>query len=512
MPVPLIERAHRFLSRRAIIAPEGTLTYRELVEQSQRVATNLLHDTNDLNDARIIFLVPAGRDYVVSLWGIWRAGATAVPLSLTETTREITYKVTDTNPTALIAHPDYMETLLPLAQEAGIPIHCTTDLLEGDLGSLPEIDPSRNAMILYTSGTTSDPKGVVTTHSNIESQITTLVQAWEWGPDDHILDHLPLHHVHGIINAMACALWVGATCELLPRFDAQNVWNRIADRDLTLYMAVPTVYKALIAAWDEASQADQERWTTGCKAMRLMVSGSDALPVDTFERWEKVSGHRLLERYGMTEIGMALSNPLDGDRIPGQVGTPLPGVDVELIRLDLKKFEETGRRQYGGKVTNRDPGELIIKGPSVFKEYWMKPDMTAEVFDTKGWFYTGDIASLTNEGAYRIWGRASQDLIISGGENVSALEVQRELLKHPDIDACAVVGVEDRFWGRAVSAAIVTVNDSKLDRNSLREWAKARLAPYKVPQNVLILDDLPRNAMGKVLKPQIRTLFDGIES
>jgi malonyl-CoA/methylmalonyl-CoA synthetase len=405
-----------------------------------------------------------------------------------------------------------METLLPLAQEAGIPIHCTTDLLEGDLGSLPEIDPSRNAMILYTSGTTSDPKGVVTTHSNIESQITTLVQAWEWGPDDHILDHLPLHHVHGIINAMACALWVGATCELLPRFDAQNVWNRIADRDLTLYMAVPTVYKALIAAWDEASQADQERWTTGCKAMRLMVSGSDALPVDTFERWEKVSGHRLLERYGMTEIGMALSNPLDGDRIPGQVGTPLPGVDVELIRLDLKKFEETGRRQYGGKVTNRDPGELIIKGPSVFKEYWMKPDMTAEVFDTKGWFYTGDIASLTNEGAYRIWGRASQDLIISGGENVSALEVQRELLKHPDIDACAVVGVEDRFWGRAVSAAIVTVNDSKLDRNSLREWAKARLAPYKVPQNVLILDDLPRNAMGKVLKPQIRTLFDGIES
>ena len=512
MPVPLIERANRFLSRRAIVAPEGTLTYRELVEQSQRVATNLLHDTNDLNDARIIFLVPAGRDYVVSLWGIWRAGATAVPLSLTETTREITYKVTDTNPTALIAHPDYMGTLLPLAQEAGIPIHCTTDLLEGDLGSLPEIDPSRNAMILYTSGTTSDPKGVVTTHSNIESQITTLVQAWEWGPDDHILDHLPLHHVHGIINAMACALWVGATCELLPRFDAQNVWNRIADRDLTLYMAVPTVYKALIAAWDEASQADQERWTAGCKAMRLMVSGSDALPVDTFERWEKVSGHRLLERYGMTEIGMALSNPLDGDRIPGQVGTPLPGVDVELIRLDLKKFEETGRRQYGGKVTNRDPGELIVKGPSVFKEYWMKPDMTADVFDTKGWFYTGDIASVTDEGTYRIWGRASQDLIISGGENVSALEVQRELLKHPDIDACAVVGVEDRFWGRAVSAAIVTVNDSKLDRNSLREWAKARLAPYKVPQNVLILDDLPRNAMGKVLKPQIRTLFDGIES
>ena len=214
----------------------------------------------------------------------------------------------------------------------------------------------------------------------------------------------------------------------------------------------------------------------------------------------------------MTEIGMALSNPLDGDRIPGQVGTPLPGVDVELIRLDLKKFEETGRRQYGGKVTNRDPGELIVKGPSVFKEYWMKPDMTADVFDTKGWFYTGDIASVTDEGTYRIWGRASQDLIISGGENVSALEVQRELLKHPDIDACAVVGVEDRFWGRAVSAAIVTVKNSKLDRNSLREWAKERLAPYKVPQNVLILDDLPRHAMGKVLTPQIRTLFDGIES
>ena len=512
MPVPLIKRVHRFLSRRAIIAPEGTLTYHELLEQSQRVARNLLHGTNDLNDARIIFLVPAGRDYVVSQWGIWQAGGTAVPLSLTETPREITYKVTDTDPTALIAHPDYIESLLPVAEGKGIPIHCTTDLLRGDIGPLPEIDSSRNAMILYTSGTTSDPKGVVTTHSNIESQITTLVQAWEWTSDDHILDHLPLHHVHGIINAMACALWVGATCELIPRFDAQKVWSRIADRDLTLYMAVPTVYKALIAAWEEASLADRERWTAGCKEMRLMVSGSDALPVDTFEQWEEVSGHRLLERYGMTEIGMALSNPLHGDRIPGQVGMPLPGVDVELIRLDLKKFEETGHRQYGGKVTNHDPGELIVKGPSVFKEYWMKPDMTAEVFDANGWFYTGDIASMTNEGAYRIWGRASQDLIISGGENVSALEVQQELLKHPDIDACAVVGVEDRFWGRAVSAAIVTVKDSNLDRNSLREWAKERLAPYKVPQNVLILDDLPRNAMGKVLKPQVRTLFYGIAS
>ena len=201
---------------------------------------------------------------------------------------------------------------------------------------MPDVDRERAATILYTSGTTSDPKGVVATHRNVEAQVESLVEAWGWSSDDYILNHLPLHHVHGIINAMSCALWVGATCELLPRFDAQKVWSRIVDRELTLYMAVPTVYKALISEWEAHPREWQLEASAACSSLRLMVSGSDALPVDTFERWEEISGHRLLERYGMTEIGMALSNPLHGDPDSGS-----------------RRRSPTGRRGQTGRPRSR---------------------------------------------------------------------------------------------------------------------------------------------------------------
>ncbi len=510
MAIPIVERAEVFTTRRAIVAPEGTFTYGGLLSASERVASALLDGTDDLEGARVVFLVPGGFQYVAMQWGIWRAGGVAVPLALSETEREIRYKIYDADPAVLIAHPDYAGALRPFAEEGGPRFITTTELLGSDRTvRLPDVDPERASMILYTSGTTSDPKGVVATHRNVESQVESLVEAWGWSSDDHILNHLPLHHVHGIINALSCALWVGATCELLPRFDAERVWSRIIDRDLTLYMAVPTVYKALIKAWDSGSCEWQVETSSACSSMRLMVSGSDALPVDTFERWEEISGHRLLERYGMTEIGMALSNPLHGDRIPGHVGAPLPGVEVRLADLNLAAFEETGERHYGDKdVGLNSPGELQVRGPGVFREYWRKLDATSEAFTNDDWFYTGDIASVNEDGVYRIWGRASQDLIISGGENVSALEVQRELLMHPEIDSCAVVGVKDPFWGSAVSAAIVTGNGSALDKDSLRDWAKERLAPFKVPQRVIFVDGLPRNAMGKTVKPKVRALFE----
>ncbi len=511
MTIPIIERAETFTTRRAIVATEGTFTYSDLLAASERAASELLDGADDLAGARVVFLVPGGFQYVAVQWAIWRAGGIAVPLALSETEREIRYKIDDTEPAVLIAHPNYADTLRPFSEEDGPRFITTTKLLGGDQKApLPEVDPERAAMILYTSGTTSDPKGVVATHRNVEAQVESLVEAWGWSSGDYILNHLPLHHVHGIINALACTLWVGATCELLPRFDAERVWSRIIDGDLTLYMAVPTVYKALIAAWESGSPDWKMEASAACANLRLMVSGSDALPVDTFERWEEISGHRLLERYGMTEIGMALSNPLRGDRIPGHVGAPLPGVEVRLADLDLAAFEETGERRYGdNEVGLNTPGELQVKGSGVFREYWRKPNATREAFTDDGWFFTGDIASVNEDGVYRIWGRASQDLIISGGENVSALEVQRELLMHPEIDSCAVVGVKDPFWGSAVSAAVITRNGSGLDRDTLREWAKGRLAPYKAPQRVIFVKELPRNAMGKIVKPKVRDLFEG---
>jgi malonyl-CoA/methylmalonyl-CoA synthetase len=510
MTISLIQRAETFSTRRAIVAQDGTFTYADLLSASARVASTLLDGVDDLVGARVVFLVPGGFSYAATQWGIWRAGGVAVPLALTETEREIRYKVDDTEPTVLVAHPDFAKKLRPVADEKGLRFILTTELLEDDeAGRLPDVTPDRQAMILYTSGTTSDPKGVVTTHANVEAQVTTLVEAWEWSRDDHILNHLPLHHVHGIINAMSCAFWTGATCELMPRFDADHIWSRIVDGDLTVYMAVPTVYKALIATWESFSPEKQQAASKACANLRLMISGSDALPVDTFERWEQISGHRLLERYGMTEIGMALSNPLHGDRISGHVGMALPNVQVQLVEFDFAAFEETGERHYGSSAVAADqPGELLIKGPGVFQEYWRKPEATREAFTEDGWFYTGDIASLNPDDVYRMWGRASQDLIISGGENVSALDVQRELLMHPDIDACAVIGVKDTFWGNAVSAAIVSRNGNAVGRDSLRKWAKGRLSPYKVPQNVILVDELPRNAMGKIVKPKVRALFE----
>jgi malonyl-CoA/methylmalonyl-CoA synthetase len=311
--------------------------------------------------------------------------------------------------------------------------------------------------------------------------------------DDRILLCLPLHHVHGIINVVSCALWSGAVCEMLPRFDVSTVSQRIAGGSLTLFMAVPTVYTKLIAAWEGSSPEARKAITAGCDRMRLMVSGSAALPVATLERWREISGHTLLERYGMTEIGMALSNPLHGTRVPGSVGTPLPSVDVQLVN------------EAGEVVEVGAPGEIEVRGPSVFKEYWGKPDATREAF-RNGWFRTGDTALVEN-GVYRILGRTSIDIIKTGGHKVSALEIEEVLRQHSSIADCAVVGVHDAEWGERVAAALVLRQAHALDLETLRTWAKERLAGHKIPSRLLTLKELPRNAMGKVTKPAIAKLF-----
>jgi malonyl-CoA/methylmalonyl-CoA synthetase len=351
-------------------------------------------------------------------------------------------------------------------------------------------------MILYTSGTTGKPKGVVTTHENIAAQITSLVEAWEWRPDDHILNILPMHHIHGIVNITCCALWVGAICEILPRFQAQEVLNRLAQGDLTLFMAVPTVYAKLIDAWEKSSPSQQKRVSEGCGKMRLMVSGSAALPVPILEKWQAISGQVLLERYGMTEIGMGLSNLLHGPRYPGCVGFPLPGVEARLT-------DETGK-----PVAPGTPGEIEIRGQTVFLEYWGQPEATQKTF-RDGWFLTGDVAVQENGGVYRILGRSSVDIIKTGGYKVSALEIEEVLLTHPDIEEVAVVGIPDEVWGERVVAALVLREGASLNAETLGEWARERLATYKVPKEALAFDQLPRNPMGKVSKPDLKKIIVG---
>jgi malonyl-CoA/methylmalonyl-CoA synthetase len=258
-------------------------------------------------------------------------------------------------------------------------------------------------------------------------------------------------------------------------------------------MAVPTIYVKLIAAWEAASPERRKALSQACAHLRLMVSGSAALPVNTLERWQQISGHTLLERYGMTEIGMALSNPLHGSRVPGSVGSPLAGVSVRLVD------------ERGAAVAPGTPGEIEVRGPGVFQEYWGKPDATREAF-RQGWFRTGDTAVIEN-GVYRILGRSSIDIIKSGGHKISALEIEEVLRQHPAIAECAVVGVADPEWGERVAAAVVLHPGHALDLDGLRSWAKERLAVHKVPSRLLLLASLPRNAMGKVTKPVLAKLL-----
>jgi malonyl-CoA/methylmalonyl-CoA synthetase len=280
---------------------------------------------------------------------------------------------------------------------------------------------------------------------------------------------------------------------MLPRFDADLVWNRIASGSMTLFMAVPTIYVKLIAAWEAASPERRAALTAACGRLRLMVSGSAALPVSTLERWREISGHTLLERYGMTEIGMALSNPLRGERVSGSVGTPLPSVEVRLAG------------EHGEQVAPGVAGEIEVRGPSVFKEYWRQPEATRVAF-RDGWFRTGDTAVVEN-GRYRILGRTSIDILKTGGHKVSALEIEEALRKHPSVAECAVVGVPDAEWGERVAAAVVLNAGNAIDLASFRTWAKDWLAAHKVPSRLIVLDSLPRNAMGKVTKPVLLALF-----
>lgn len=491
----LIARAQPHADRVAIAEFHGEYSYAELLDASARAAACLLDGRPDLAEARVAFLLAPSFAHVAVQWGIWRAGGIAVPLAISHPASELEYVIADAGADIVVAQSHFAAMLEPLARAAGARFLLVADALGTSLprAPLPDISDDRRAMMVYTSGTTGKPKGVVTTHANLRAQITALVEAWGWTADDRILLVLPLHHVHGIVNVVGCALWSGGACEMLPKFEAEETWKRIETGRLSVFTAVPTIYARLIAAWEAATPERRATMSAACRRLRLMISGSAALPVRTLEKWREISGHTLLERYGMTELGMALTNPLHGERRPGFVGSPLPGVDVRVVD------------ERGDAVTPGAPGEIEVRGPNVFLEYWRRPEATAAAF-RDGWFKTGDTAVL-EEGSYRILGRSSVDIIKTGGFKVSALEIEEELRTHAAIAECAVVGVPDEEWGERVSAAVELTPGGELSLAALQAWSKERLAPYKVPRALRIVAALPRNAMGKVLKKEVARLF-----
>lgn len=489
----LFRRASRCGERTALSVEDGHCTYSELLDQASSAAVKLLDGERSLAGRRIGILCRPGVEYVIAQWGTWMAGGISVPLAISHPEPELRHVIEDAGVDTVLLEAELRPRMERVAQQSGprlLEIEDSPPAVER-----PPVVPEERALILYTSGTTGTPKGVVLTHSNLQAQVKSLVEAWGWSSRDRILNVLPLHHTHGIVNILLCALWSGAHCEFLHPFDAERVWQRLASGDLSLFMAVPTVYARLIQYWDDQDRGLQEELSRGVAGLRLMVSGSAALPVPVFEKWRRISGHRLLERYGMTEIGMALSNPLEGERRPGTVGFPLPGVEVRLS-------DEQGSKIRAAGIS----GQIEIRGANVFESYWNRPRETLEAF-RESWFQTGDIAQFDEEGRYRILGRSSVDIIKTGGYKVSALEIENVLLCHPGIRECAVVGVEDPEWGERVCAAIVCSAGNPLELDEFRNWAKQKLAPYKVPSRIRLCTELPRNAMGKVTKPRVREGF-----
>ncbi|MBQ22204.1 MAG: long-chain fatty acid--CoA ligase [Flavobacteriales bacterium] len=492
--IELINKANSYSERTAIISNESQYSFDQLLSKSGIIASNILNGEKDLFEARVVFLINPSFEYVATQWAIWRAGGVAVPLCSLHPLPSLKYVIEDSEASILIISKSFKNLLKPLSKKLKIKLILIEEIIDSTFIELPEISIERRAMILYTSGTTSLPKGVVTTHKNIQFQIESLVEAWKWQSNDHILNILPLHHIHGIINVLGCALWSGACCEFLPKFDSKKVWDKISSAELTLFMAVPTIYFKLIDFWESSSKDKKLLLSRGVKKLRLMVSGSAALPVSVLEKWKEITSHILLERYGMTEIGMALSNSYEGERRPGHVGLPLPGVKVRLADSNGNEINNIG-----------DSGEIQIKGPNVFKEYWNKPNDTIKSYQD-GWFKSGDIA-IFNNGMYKILGRDSVDIIKSGGYKISALEIEDVLRTNPNIKECAVIGLPDSEWGEIVAASLI-IYEKKINFNDLKLWLKEFLPSYKIPRKYIIQKELPRNTLGKVTKNALKNAFD----
>ena len=380
----------------------------------------------------------------------------------------------------IFLNPDDPQKFQPLISNSPI----SNSLISNSLVSNSLTSPNDTAVIIYTSGTTGRPKGAEITHGNLISNLEALHNAWGWQPDDVLLHVLPIFHVHGLFVALHGALYAGATTLLMREFNTERTLRMLANGQCTVFMAVPTIHHRLLDV-PNAHQFDLSH-------VRLITSGSDRLPDEVFTGFQKTFGYTLLERYGMTETGMNCSNPLHGERRLGSVGPPLPGVEVRVVHPENDQI-----------LPNGEIGEVQLRGPNVFKGYWKQPQKTAESFSDDGWFRTGDLGFLEPDGYLTLCGR-SKDLIISGGLNIYPPEVERVLAEHLAVAACAVIGCPDREWGERVTGVVVLHRGESVTGQDLIAFCRERLAPYKSPKSIIFRDDLPRNAMGKVQKAELR--------
>jgi malonyl-CoA/methylmalonyl-CoA synthetase len=456
-------------TRPALFDPAaGWLTGGELEERSARVAGRLAATGLRPGD-RVLVSCAATADLVVTHLACLRAGLVVVPTNTAYRAEELAHIIGDSAPRVAVV--DDGERAGWCRQAGGEDLVVTDASVPLPDGPTPPLDAAavgRNspALIGYTSGTTGRPKGAVLSHGNLLASVEALLLAWRWTADDRLVLALPLFHMHGLGVGLHGTLAAGASAVLVPRFTVDDVLDAAAAHEASLFIGVPTMYTRLV----ESPRAGELR------RMRLCVSGSAPLPADLHERFEAASGQRVLERYGMTETVMLVSNPYDGERRPGTVGFPLPGVQVRLAP---------------------ERGEVLVRGPNVFSGYHHRPEATAEAFDSEGWFRTGDLGAFDDDGYLRLVGRA-KELIISGGYNVYPREVEDVLRLHPAVADAAVVGRPDPQWGEVVTAWIEA--RAEVTPGELIAFVGEHLAAYKRPRVVRFVADLPRNALGKVQK------------
>ncbi|HKX80595.1 MAG TPA: AMP-binding protein [Novosphingobium sp.] len=474
----------RFADRTFVEEGERRWTYAEIDRQAARLAARLA-GLGVAPGERVLVQTDKSVEALILYFAVVRTGAIYLPLNIDYTEAEIAYFAADATPVLAVCNDN--ATAL-FARISGGAIEVATldrlfaSLTDEEAAPAPR-QPDDIAAILYTSGTTGKPKGAMLTNANLVSNGETLIRFWKFTPEDRLIHALPIFHVHGLFVAVHCIQFSGASMKFMAKFDSGVVIDEMARS--TVLMGVPTFYTRLLG---------DERFTREATArMRLFISGSAPLSADVHRAFEQATGHRVLERYGMTETGMITSNPYDGERRAGYVGPPLPGVAVRVA-----EFES------GAQVARGEVGIVEVKGPNVFKGYWRNPEKTASEFRPDGYFITGDMGLIDDRGYVQLVGR-EKDLIITGGLNVYPAEVEALLDDRADVAEAAVIGVPHPDFGEAVVAVVQP--SGAFDPDAVREAMRKDLAGFKVPKRIIALDALPRNTMGKIQKKLLREQY-----
>ncbi len=461
----------------------------DLVARAISIA-DFLAERGALAGERVAILIEPGSLFIEALFGVWLAGGVAIVLSPLHPTLERKYFCEDARVRRVLTSHAYEA----MAIEQGVP-HIRVETIASGSGVFRPHLPAPNdpALQLYTSGTTGKPKGAVLSHGNLATQQDLVGDAWAVTQDDTLIHALPLHHMHGLCIAALTALGRRASVNFLAKFHASTIWDTFARG--SIWMAVPTMTHKLLDEFGASDASKQRRYAASARALRLCTSGSAALPVSVGERWANIAGEYPLERFGMTEIGVGAANPLHGDRRPGTVGKPLPSVSTCIV-------DENG--------LDANEGELWVAGPSIFLGYFERPEANDAAFvsrDGHRYFRTGDTVVRDERGYLRILGRTNVDILKSGGYKLSALEIEEVLREHPAVSDAAVVGLKDDIWGERVAAAVTLKDGAACNSDALIAHCKEHLAPYKCPRTIAIMQELPRNALGKVVKPQLIDLL-----